>query len=59
MAPGLIAYIADETKKEADITKASRKAREERLTATSGLSAEEVAAMIAKQAAAGTQGGDG
>ena len=40
---------------EADITKASRKAREERLMATTGLSSTEVAAMINK-AADGAQG---
>ena len=33
VAPTLIAYIADETKKEADITKSSRKAREGQLMA--------------------------
>ena len=46
-APQLISYISEETKKEVDITKASRKAREEKLMARTGMSATDVSKIIA------------
>ena len=51
VAPQLIAYISEETKKEADITKASRKAREEKLMARTGMSAMDVSKIVATEAA--------
>ena len=59
VAPQLIAYISEETKKEADITKASRKAREERLMARTGLSATDVGKLLADEAAKGATGMEG
>ena len=62
VCPALIRYISEESKKEADITKASRKAREERLMARTGLSATDVTKVIADEAAKGdgeTEGAGG
>ena len=59
VAPQLISYISEETKNEADITKAFRKAREEKLMARTGMSATDVRNIIANAAAQGTDGADG
>ena len=59
VAPQLIAYISEETKKEADITEASRKAREEKLMASMGMYAMDVTKIIANEAAKGDGGADG
>ena len=58
VAPQLIAYISEETKKEADITKASRKAREEKLMANTGMSAMDVSKIVANVAAGGGGGAE-
>ena len=57
--PKLVEYIADEMKKESDVSKSSRKAREEKLMAATGLSAEVVVGLVRKQAGGGEGGNTG
>ena len=57
VSPQLIKYIAEESKSEADVSKASRKAREERLLAQSGF--QDAAALAsAVTGGGGDNGGD-
>ena len=42
VCPLLISYVADESKKEADVSKAARKAREEKFMAATGMNINEI-----------------
>ena len=57
VAPDLIAYVARESEKEANVSKAARKAREEKLMANSGMSVDEVVAAALGQASASNSSG--
>ena len=57
--PKLVEYIAYAMQKESDVSKSSRKAREEKSMAATGLSVEEVVGLIGKQAGGGEDGNAG
>ena len=56
VAPALIAYISEESRKEADIAKSARKAREERMMSRSGVSAQTIGQIVAGAGAAADGG---
>ena len=59
VAPQLIQYIGEELKRESDVTKTARKAREEKLMAATGLSVDEIVGPIGKAGKGVSGGGEG
>ena len=60
VAPALVQYIADEMKRDSDVTRTARKAREEKLMAATGLSVDDIMGLIGKAGKGGNgeAGGD-